>query len=136
MLKKDLIVRQFEEFGKVLAQILTFKKNQDWQQFEKELSEAFNRFTQLELRATEELNLSEFENDVVYSNTLTPVQKKILARILFEKMEYYMVLNEIERSGMLQKKCYSLYSFLANQLTENEYDLDIHYKLDLLKKLQ
>ena len=55
MLKKDLILRQLEEFGKVMAVILSFKKVKDWDNFEKEIREAALKFTTFEIDNVESL---------------------------------------------------------------------------------
>lgn len=133
MLKKDFLVRQMEEFGKVLARILTFKKTSDWDKFEKELAEAVKRFTLIEVCNVEEMEADEFEQKIVVDKRLNFEQKKILATLLFEKMDYYLSMNEADKYGNLKNKCLVLYEYLANDLTENEYDLDIHYKLKQLR---
>lgn len=135
MYKKDFLVRQFEEFGKVLAVILNFKKNQDWEKFEKEVYEASLRFTSFDLHTAETMTQEEFEHKVVYSETLLPVQKKILASLLFEKMEYYASIQQQEKYSVLLTKCLALYKFLHEDLTENEFDLEIHFRRQMLEAL-
>jgi hypothetical protein len=133
MLKKDILVRQLEEMGKVLAQLLTFRKNKDWDHFEQELSAAVKRYTPLEIEKVEAMSGSEFTNNIVLSDSIGFDQKKILATLLFEKMNYYLSVGFDDQYQQLKEKCLSLYEFLANDLTENEYNLDIHYKLKYLR---
>jgi hypothetical protein len=134
MLRKDLIMRQFEEFGKVLSQILSFKREKDWEEFEKEVQKAFNQFTSLELEHIELLNESDFETEVIKHPTLSFEQKKIMAALLFEKMNYYLEQNRDEYP-MLKSKCIKLYSHIRDNFTENQFDMDVHYKLEFLKNL-
>ena|SRR5687767_7654544 len=134
MLKKDLLVRQMEEFGKVLALLLSYKRNQEWEKFEKELAEALKSFTSLDLDSLEKMDPSSFEEKVVHSPALSLVQKKIVAGLLFERLE--QVEKEKEKWEGLLKKCLVIYQFLADDLTENEFNLDIHYKLKLLKVMK
>ncbi len=134
MLKKDYLGRQFEEFGKVMAVILGFKKLQDWDNFEKEISDASAKFTSLEIDHIERLDATAFENEVLNRRTLTQDQKKILADLLFEKLNFYAAKNDELNYGKLKEKCLSIYTFLQNDLTENEFDMNVHYKLEMLKK--
>lgn len=134
MLRKDLIMRQFEEFGKVLSQILGFKREKDWEKFEKEVQKAFNQFTSLELEYIELLNESDFETEVIKHPTLSFEQKKIMAALLFEKMNYYLEQNRDEYQA-LKSKCIKLYSHIRDNFTQNQFDMDVHYKLEFLKNL-
>jgi hypothetical protein len=135
MLRKDLILRQFEEFGKVLALILSYKKNQDWDHFEKEVTEALRTFTQLDISEIEKLPPEKFVQEIVEPARLPFEKKKIVAQLLFEKMDYYGTTLQYDKYSELKGKCIAIYRHLANDLTENEYDMDVHYKLEFLKKL-
>jgi len=134
MLKKDLLVRQFEEMGKVLAALLSFKRNKEWDLFEKELGEAVKRYTPLEIGAVEDMESEEFEKQIIVDDKTNFEQKKILATLLFEKMNFYLSQGRNNEYTRLKEKCLRLYEYLANDLTENEYNLDIHYKLRVLRE--
>lgn len=135
MLRKDLIMRQLEEFGKVMAVILGFKKQQDWEKFREEITTAGQKFTSLNIEHIESLSDSEFENEILNHPTLVPDQYKILADLLFEKMEYYANQNNKHKYSDLKTKCTMLYQKFSDNLTHNEFNLDVHYKMELLKKL-
>ena len=134
MLRKDLLVRQLEEFGKVMAVILGFKKQNDWDKFEKEIHDAALKFTSLEINDVEKLDEVEFENQVLNSPTLLLDQKKILADLLFEKLNFYAEKNEEENYLALKAKCLKLYQHIQNNHTDNEFDMNVYYKLEILKK--
>ena len=53
MLKKDYFLRKLEEFGKALATLLALKRDGEWEKFEKEIAEATEKFTSLELSTIE-----------------------------------------------------------------------------------
>ena len=97
MLKKDHILRQFEEFGKVLSALLTFKKNREWDNFDKEVQNAVMRFTPFELDYVENLDDEDFWFEILNHPTLTQEQYKILAGLLFEKLDYYLCTDEKEK---------------------------------------
>lgn len=134
MLRKDLLVRQLEEFGKVMAVILGFKKQNDWDKFEKEIQEAAIKFTGLEIKNVENLTETTFEKEVLNHPTLLLDQKKILADLLFEKVNFYAQNYEEEKYQSLKTKCLALYQHIQKNHTENEFDMNVYYKLAILKK--
>lgn len=133
MYKKDLIQRQFEEFGLVLARILGFKRERDWAKFEEELAMALREFSEQEVNLLEEKTPSEFESNIILNTTLSFDKKKIIARLLFEKMLSYEERGNNENYNMLKQKCLLLYSHLREELTHQQFDLEIHYHLESLK---
>lgn len=132
MLRKDLLVRQLEEFGKVLALILGYKKQNEFEKFENELEQAAKKFTPYELKTIESLSINEFSSQVINNQHLLPDQVKILADLLFEKMKYYMESGKHENVENLREKCIALYNRFSGDLTHNEFNLDVHYKLEFL----
>jgi hypothetical protein len=136
MLRKDYIQRQFEEFGKVMAVILGLKREKDWDKFEKEIAAAAQKFTPLEISNVEAMDHTRFEQEVLNREGLSLEQKKILASLLFEKMSWYLELNEKTRYAPLKEKCLLLYRHIRDNFTENEFDLNTHYRLEFLNKLE
>lgn len=134
MLKKDYIIRQFEEFGKVMAVILGYKKKNEWEKFEAQIQEALMKFCSIEINEVEDLSITDFENKILQHPTLNFDQNKILADLLYEKMEYYEQIQNDEMKLNTKQKCTALYEKLSSELTQNEFNLDIHYKLSRLKK--
>jgi len=135
MLRKDYIMRQFEEFGKVMAVILGFKKQNEWEKFEKEISDAAKKFTSFDIDYVENLSFEDFEREISAAPSLLPDQQKILADLLYEKMWYYKEQNDDEKFSDLKMKCLSLYKKFSENLTQNEFNLDVHYKLGVLKEI-
>jgi len=136
MYRKDYIQRQFEEFGKVLAQLLSLRKLEDWSQFEKEMEEALRRFSDTEINGLLAMDHDAFIQKIVLPTTLTPEQKKMMARLLFEKLESRLAQVDERDCADLAEKCLLLYEHLQRNLTTNEFDLDIYYKLEFLKNLK
>ena len=135
MHKKDYLQRQLEEFGKVLAMILGLKKEKDWDRFENELRQAAQRFTPLELENVENCSEEDFETDVVLRKDLSLEQKKILASLLFEKLNLYMAAMDTVNYEKLKQRCLKLYLYLKENHSNNEFDLDVHYKIGVLTSL-
>lgn len=136
MLRKDYIQRQFEEFGKVLAQILGFKRNKDWERFESDVNAAAIKFTALEINAIENADDQGFRKMVLDNESLSQEQKTILATLLFEKMNFYIEQGDQRHYPLLKKRCQELYSHIKENFTENEFNLDVHYKLEFLSRME
>ena len=134
MLRKDFIIRQIEEFGKVLALIIGFKKQNEWTKFEEEIKNAIQKFTSLEINEIENLNIDFFVSEIVNREGLSLDQKKIIANLMYEKLYFYLFKNENENYSQLKAKCLLLYLHLNENCTTNEFDLDVHYKLSMLQK--
>jgi hypothetical protein len=134
MLRKDYIQRQFEEFGKALANILSLKRNNSWEEFEKEIARAARKFTLLEINYVEDLSEDDFKNELVNNPNLQHDQQKMLASLLFEKMNYYLERNEIKNYLNVRSRCLSLYLHLQDNFTQNEFDLEVYYRIGLLRK--
>jgi hypothetical protein len=135
MFRKDYIIRQFEEFGKVLAIILSLKKDKDWERFENEIQEAVLRFTSFEIEYVENLSEEDFWFEIINHPTLSFDQYKILAGLLFEKLDFYMNRNDQEKYQNLKSKCLALYKVIAGNQTQNEFNLDVHYKIEFLSRI-
>lgn len=136
MLRKDLLMRQFEEFGKVIAVLLGFKMQNDWNNFEKIIEDAARKFTPFEISAIESLSLEDFNKDVILHPSLLPEHYKILADLLFEKMKSFLERNiKQEEANLLKVKCILLYKKFSDNFTHNEFNMDVHYKLDFLQKM-
>lgn len=135
MFKKDFIVRQLEEFGKVMAVIFGLKKEKDWLNFEKEINNAAQKFTSFEINYLENLNPTDFEKEIINHTTLTTEQLHIIADLLFEKLTYYLSIEDKEKTDNLKEKCKKLYFLLQNNQTQNEFNLDVHYKSKFLQNL-
>ncbi len=134
MLRKDFIIRQIEEFGKVLALIIGYKKQNEWTKFEEEIKNAIQKFTSLEMNEIENLNIDFFVSEIVNREGLSLDQKKIIANLMYEKLYFYLFKNENESYSQLKAKCLLLYLHLNENCTTNEFDLDVHYKLSMLQK--
>lgn len=135
MFKKDYLIKQFEEFGKVLASILKFKKEGDFDKFEQEIALCFKQFTDKDLKVIEGMTREAFEKEILGDQSLSFSRKKIMAAVLFEKMNLYEHLELSEQAENVKLKSLLLYQHIQDNSTENEYDLDVHYKLAYLKNL-
>ena len=118
-----------------MALILTLKKDRDWEKFEQEIAEAARKFTTLEIAQVEALDHERFSTEVLAHPDLAIDQKKILAGLLFEQLSYYLEKNDTQKYLHLRDRCKELYQHIRDNFTENEFDLDVYYKLSFLDKI-
>ncbi|MBL7917420.1 MAG: hypothetical protein JNM96_03425 [Bacteroidia bacterium] len=135
MLRKDYIMRQFEEFGIVIGAILGLKRNKEWEKFELEIDKAVKLFTSLELTELKELQLSEFEKLIHASSQLKPDQIKALADLLYEQSFAEQEKNNTKQAVDLLEKSLLLYTIYKNELTSNQFNLETHYRIELITKI-
>lgn len=137
MHKRDYLVKQIEEFAKVMSILLGLKRDENYPKVSELISESVKKYTSTDIDYIESL-IDEHLIDLLTSEKkLNDEQLKILADLLFEKGEYYfnaqqnadIKLNSIN----CYKKSYIIYLFLKEQATLT-YSLDMHYKLDFLVK--
>lgn len=117
-----------------LALLIRMKRSLNWEEFEKESETISLNFTTLKLDETEALSEEEFFTSVINNEQIELEQKKMLAALLYEKLEYYTVAFKEDNYRNTLLKCLCAYSFLNANQTENEFNLEVHYRLEQLKK--
>lgn len=134
MYKRDYLLKQLEEFGKVLASLLRLKREGSLSELDELIASTSQKYTTVEINSVELIPDHELINTLCNSNNLNDEQLKMLADLLFEKAEYYM-LNQApsSQSHNCYKKAYTIYCFLQENATLT-FSLDMHYKLELLSK--
>jgi len=135
MLRKDYLQRQFEEFGKVLAAILGFKKSGDMVNFEREIERAVKTFTSLEFEELLKMDLGAFEEMVSENDTLRPDQVKILADLFYERSFVFDKPEQVEQMKDMLSRAYYLYKRYSNELTANEFNLEVSYRMRMITEI-
>lgn len=135
MLRKDFLQRQFEEFGKVLAAILGFKKSGDMSSFEKEIEKAVKTFTAFELGELLKMDLGSFERMVKEDEKLKPEQVKILADLFYERSFVFDKPDQAEQMKDMLARAYFLYKRYTEELTVNEFNLEVNYRMQMITEI-
>jgi hypothetical protein len=136
MHKRDLLMRQFEEFGKFLATILGYKQQQDFIEVSKLISEGALKYIGVSIKEVEELEPENLISSLTQEKKLTDEQLKMLADLLYENG-----VNNL--NGDLNSDSNTLINFTIAQMLYNfvnlngtlPYSLDTHYKLDVIKDI-
>ena len=135
MHKRDYLVKQIEEFGKVIAILLGLKRDGKFPELTSLIDDSAIKYTSTEIDFVESLMNDELISILTQEKKLNDEQLKMLADLLFEKAGYYSITTSHElQADNCYKKSYLVYSFLKENATLN-YSLDIHYKLEILEKM-
>ncbi len=135
MLKRDYLVKQFEEFGKVMAVLLGLKRDAKFSELEELINTTSQKYTSTEINFVETIPDELLLQTLIEDKKLSDEQLKMLGDLLFEKAEYYLKSEtSSKQADQCYKKAFLLYSFLKTQATLS-YSLDMHYKLEILTKM-
>lgn len=134
MHKRDYLVKQFEEFGKVMAVLLGLKKDGNFSDFSTTIDEAAKKYTTTEIEYVESIEDENLVQTLTTDKKLNDEQLKMLADLLYEKAEYHLHQSKELESINCYKKAYSIYLFLKEHATLT-YSLDMHYKIEVLRKM-
>lgn len=136
MLRRDYLVKQFEEFGKVMGVLFGLKKEGLHSELSDLINESVKKYTAIEIDYVESIADEELIEILTEDKKLNDEKLKMLADLLFEKGNYYAVNATTEvQSVNCYKKTLLLYQFLKFNATMN-YSLDMHYKLEILEKMK
>lgn len=134
MHKRDYLVKQFEEFAKVMAVLMGLKKDGKYDELEELIKTSVAKYTSTEINFVESLDDSIFINTLIEDKKLNDEQLKILADLLFEKANYYTQNHHTIQASNCYQKAKCIYIFLKDHATMS-YSLDMHYKLEILNKM-
>lgn len=136
MHKRDYLVKQFEEFAKVMAIILGLKNNEKHHELEELINTSVLKYTSIEIKYVESILNETLIDTLTQEKKLSDEQLKILADLLFEKGNYYSKTSASEQEyNNCYKKAFLIYNFLNDHATLS-YSLDMHYKLEILRKME
>ena len=135
MLKRDYLVKQFEEFGNVIAKLIKLKREGKFFELNALIDDSLIKYTSIEIKFVKSLNNNELISTLTNEKKLSDEQLKILADLLYEKGEFYAkFLEQQSESINYYKKSYLIYRFIKDNATLN-YSLDLHYKLEILSNM-
>lgn len=134
MLRKDYIVRQFEEFGKFLAVVFGLKKDGNHEELEKVINEAAQKFCSIEIREVEAMT-DEALSARISAGDLNESQLKMLGDLLYEKGLNYTALQKPQESLNTLQKASLVYRYIKENALEVDFSLDMHFKMKAIEQL-
>lgn len=135
MHKRDLILRQFEEFGKFLATIIGNKQKEDYDEVSNLINAGTLKYSGISVEEIEQLDKENFITFLTQEKKLTDEQLKMLADLLYENGINY--LNTFSNQEIEIQSCFIKAQLLYNFVNQNAtlpYSLDTHYKLEAIKE--
>ncbi len=135
MLRKDLIVRQFEEFGKFLAILFGMKSEYKWLELEELVNESSQKYTSLEINGVEKLNNDSLIQYLTEEKQLKEAQLKMLGDLLYEKGIAYTKLFKEEEGRNAFVKAQLIFTHIKNNSLEIDFSLDMHFKMEAIEQL-
>ena len=135
MLRKDYILRQFEEFGKFLGIVFGLKNNNQWHELEELLNASSQKYTSVELLETEKIANEDLISDLTEKKDLTEPQLKMLADLLYEKGISYLKQEKDSESDVVLQKALLIYTYIKDNSLEIDFSLDMHFKMRSIEQL-
>ncbi len=135
MHKRDLLLRQFEEFGKFLAVIIGYKNQENYNEVSKYINEGVLKYCDISIEEIEQLEKENLIIFLIQEKKLTDEQLKMLADLLYENGINY--LNTFSNQEATTQSCFIKAQLLYNFVNQNAtlpYSLDTHYKLEAIKE--
>ena len=135
MFRKDLLVRQFEEFGKFLAVVFGLKKDDKWPELEELINTSAFKYTNIEIEEAEKLEDADLIEILTKKYSLKEPNLKMLADLLYEKGIGYSKQFKEEEANNNFEKAFVIYEYIQANSLEIDFSLDMHFKLTSLKQL-
>ena len=135
MLKKDFIVRQFEESGKFLGIVFGLKKDNKWPELEELINTSAFKYTNIEIAEAEKIENTNLIETLTQTYSLKEPNLKMLADLFYEKGIGYSKQFKEEEANSVFQKAFIIYSFIQANSLEIDFSLDMHFKLTSLKQL-
>lgn len=134
MLKRDYLVKQFEEFGKVMAVLLGLKRDGKFSELEELIRNTALKYTATEIAYAESLPDEQLLDILTNEKKLSDEQLRMLGDLLYEQGCSHAQCGREMEAGNAFRKTMLIYTFLQNNATM-PYSLDMHYKLNVLKSM-
>ena len=135
MLRKDYILRQYEEFGKFLGIVFSLKTKAQFVELEELINTSAFKFTKIEIETAEQLSNENLVETLTKKHQLEEPNLKMLADLLYEKgIGYSKQFNEKKADSALQKALI-IYEYIKENSLESDFSLDGHFKITSLKQL-
>ena len=131
MFRRDYLVKQLETFGRALALSIGQRKRNEIEAYERSFAELTQTYAGRSVKDLGQMTTHEF-NQLLAEGDIT--KKKIFAALLFE---YYLQLGAgaVDNDQMaVGQRCLLLYKNICEDISSEAYDLDVHYKLQVLKE--
>ncbi len=133
MPQRDYLLRQFEQFGEVLARLLGFKNKGKLDETLEIIDESLIELLKIDSAYLNSLTTDEIINELVGKRYLNVDQLKIAAHLLFEEAEIFFIkenkLNYLPR----YHKAMILFEYIEK--AEKVFSIELNEKIEKIKLL-
>lgn len=135
MLRKDYIMRLYEEFGKFLGVVFGLRKANKWEELSELIKHSAQKYTGIEVEFVEAMETEGIIEKLLKEHHLTTENFKMLGDLLYEKALMYMATDRSEAATRTLQKVFLLFNHVKNDALDSDFSLDMHYKLKNTKEL-
>lgn len=135
MLRKDYIMRMYEEFGKFLGTLFGLRKMGNWVELEEVIKTSAQKYTLVELQFAEDLETKGLPQYLLKNHNLNSENIKMLGDLLYEKGLMYLATDRANEANNAFQKVFVLYTYVQQNALESDFSLDMHNKLSNVKDL-
>lgn len=135
MLRKDYIMRMYEEFGKFLGTLFGLRKMGNWPELEELIKTSAQKYSLVELEFAESLETKGLPEYLMKNHSLNSENLKMLGDLLYEKGLMYLATDRAEAAKNAFQKVFVLYTYVQQNALESDFSLDMHNKLSNVKEL-
>jgi len=133
MIRKDYLLRYFEELGQVLAKLMGFKEKGDFKGGLELLNETFSNMLHI---SSGDLNRISSDKLVSYLSDdlqFTLTQISLVAELLFEEAELYNQQTQQEDANTRYRKVLILYKYLSQE--EKSYSMERVERMEMINTI-
>jgi len=135
MLRKDNIMRMYEEFGKFLGTLFGLRKMGNWPELEELIKTSAQKYSLVEVDFAESLETKGLPEYLMKNHSLNSENLKMLGDLLYEKGLMYLATDRAEAAKNAFQKVFVLYTYVQQNALESDFSLDMHTKLGNVKEL-
>lgn len=127
MSSKDFITRYFEQLGKVLAAVLGFRENKEYELAEKTIDQQLNELFQLDNKQVVSLSIEELTELVLKRKSVAYDAERAIAELIYQLSLTYMEMGQTEKSLDCAEKALAI--FRAIDAQSGFFSLDIQERI-------
>lgn len=127
-------MKQFEEFGRVMAVLLGLKRDGRHTEFEELIRNTTLKYTGAEIDYIASVENDQLIEILTGQRKLNDEQLKMAGDLLYEQAEAHLHAGRSAEARTCYQKSLLIYEFLQSHSTL-PYSLDVHYKVKLLREM-
>jgi hypothetical protein len=133
MIRKDYLLRYFEELGQVLAKLMGFKEKGDFMGGLELLNETFSSMLHINSGDLNRISSDKLVSYLTDDLQFTLTQVSLVAELLFQEAELYNQLAKQEDANSRYRKVLILYNYINRE--EKAYSIEREQRSEMIRQL-